>query len=164
MKHTKTRQDTSNNQGKGTYLADLEVRRPMKLQGTVEVALNLRADLVLRLPGRFLLPLVAEKLQGDPGLDGRPLTGPSDVPALSTSSEADTNSAIWSAVLAAAAGSTSLESPNLSLLSGSSTTGSTFPDAVCAVVAATAPSSPALSGLGTRDSSTTSALAPTPPP
>ena len=72
MKHTKTRPNTSNNQGKGTYLADLEVRGPMKLQGAVEVALNLRADLILRLPGRFLLPLVAEKLQGDPGLDDCP--------------------------------------------------------------------------------------------
>ena len=76
MKHTKTRPNTSNNQGKDTYLADLEVRRPMELQGAVEVALNQRADLVLRLSGRFLLPLVAEKLQGDPVLDDRPMTGP----------------------------------------------------------------------------------------
>ena len=76
MKHTKTRPNTSNNKGKGTYLADLEVRRPMELQGAVEVALNLRANLVLRLSGRLLLPLIAEKLQGDPGLDDRPMMGP----------------------------------------------------------------------------------------
>ena len=48
----------------------------MKLQGTVEVALNLRADLVLRIPDRFLPPLVAEKFQGNPGLDDLSMTGP----------------------------------------------------------------------------------------
>ena len=48
----------------------------MKLQGTVEVALNLRADLVLRLPDCFLLLLVAEKFQGNPELDDRSMTGP----------------------------------------------------------------------------------------
>ena len=66
----------SGNQGKGTYVADLEIRRSMKLQGAVEVVLNLRAGLVLRLPGRFLPPLIVEKLQGDPRLDDRPMTGP----------------------------------------------------------------------------------------
>jgi len=40
----------------------------------------------------FLLLLAVEKLRRDPGLDDRPGTGPSDVPALSTSSEADVNS------------------------------------------------------------------------
>ena len=47
----------------------------MKLQGMVEVALNLRIDLVLRLPDRFHLLLVVEKFQGDLGLDDRPITG-----------------------------------------------------------------------------------------
>ena len=61
--------------GKGAYVADLEIRRSMELQGTVEVVLNLRADLKLRHPDGFLLLLVAEKLQRDPGLDDRPVTG-----------------------------------------------------------------------------------------
>ena len=44
----------------------------MELQGAVEVAQNLRAGLELRLPDGFLLLLIAEKLQGDPGLDVAP--------------------------------------------------------------------------------------------
>jgi hypothetical protein len=62
--------------GKGAYVADLEIHRSMELQGTVEAVPNLRADLKLRLPDRFLLLLTAEKFQGDPGLDNRPMTGP----------------------------------------------------------------------------------------
>ena len=62
--------------GKGAYVADLEIRRSMELQGAVEAVLNMRADLKLRLPDRFLLLLAAEKFQGDPGLDNRPMTGP----------------------------------------------------------------------------------------
>ena len=38
----------------------------MKLKGAVKGGLDLRADLVLRLPGRFLLPLFTEKHQGVP--------------------------------------------------------------------------------------------------
>ena len=48
----------------------------MELPGAVEVVLNVRADLELRLPDGFLLLLIAKKLQGDPGLDDRPVTGP----------------------------------------------------------------------------------------
>ena len=40
------------------------------------MAQNLRAGLKLRIPDGFLLLLAAEKLQRDPGLDGRPGTGP----------------------------------------------------------------------------------------
>ena len=40
------------------------------------MVLNLRADLELRFPERFLLLLAAEKFQGDPVLDNRPMTGP----------------------------------------------------------------------------------------
>jgi len=77
----------------------------MELQGAVEVVQNLRAGLELHLPDGFLLlPLVVEKLWGDPGLDDCPAMGPSDVPSLSTSSQANVNSAILSAALAAAAG------------------------------------------------------------
>jgi hypothetical protein len=56
-------------QGKGAYVAEMEIRRSMELQGAVEVVLN------LRLPDGFLLLLAAEKFQGDPGLDNRPMTG-----------------------------------------------------------------------------------------
>ena len=63
-------------QGKGAYVADLEIRRSMELQGAVEVVLNLGADLELRLPDSFLLLLTAEKFKGGPGLDNRPMTGP----------------------------------------------------------------------------------------
>ena len=63
-------------QGKGAYVADLEIRRSMELKGAVEAVLNLRADLKLRLPDGFLLLLTAEKFQGDPGLDNCPMTGP----------------------------------------------------------------------------------------
>ena len=94
MKRTKSRPNTNDSGEGATYLADLEICRSMELQGTVEVAQNLRAVLELRLPDDFLLLLIAEKLQGDPGLDDRPMTGPSDVPALSTSLEADMNSVI----------------------------------------------------------------------
>jgi len=59
--------------GKGTYLADEEIRLLMKLKGAVKGGLNLRADLVLRLPDLLLLPLIAIKIRGDPGLDHRPL-------------------------------------------------------------------------------------------
>ena len=62
--------------GKGAYVADLEIRHSMELQGAVEVLLNLGADLELRLPDGFLLLLAAEKFQGDPKLDNRPMTGP----------------------------------------------------------------------------------------
>ena len=48
----------------------------MELQGAVEVVLNLRVDLKLRLPDHFLLLLAAEKFQGDPGLDNRPMMEP----------------------------------------------------------------------------------------
>ena len=53
-------------QGKGAYVADLEIRRSMDLQGVVEVVLNLRADLKLRLPDGFLLLLVARNSKGTP--------------------------------------------------------------------------------------------------
>ena len=49
-------------QGKGAYVADLEIRRSMELQGAVEVVLNLGADHELRLPDGFLLLLAAKKL------------------------------------------------------------------------------------------------------
>ena len=52
----------------------------------------------------------------------------------------------------------SLESPNSSLLSGSYTTGTMFLGVVCAVAAATTPSSPAIAGSGTQVSSTADAL------
>src|SRR6185312_2108268 len=76
MKQTKSRPNTNDSGEGATYLADLEIRRSMELQGTVEMAQNLRAGLELRLPDGFLLLLVAEKLQGDPGQDDRPVTGP----------------------------------------------------------------------------------------
>src|SRR6185369_6216300 len=75
-KYTKTKPNMSNSQGKDAYVADLEIRHSMELQGAVEVLLNLGADLELRLPDGFLLLLAAEKFQGDPGLDNRPMTGP----------------------------------------------------------------------------------------
>src|SRR6185312_7751828 len=87
-----------------------------------------------------------------------PGRGPSDVPALSTSSEADVNSLIRSAALAAAAGSMPLESPYSSLLSGSCTTGATFSGAACAVTAATTLSSRAPAGSGIQVSSSAGAL------
>ena len=133
-------------QGKGGYVADLEIHRSMELQGAVEVVMNLRSDLKLRLPDRFLLLLAAEKFQGDPGLNDRSMTGAPGRPAPSTSSEADTNSAILSAALAAATGSTSPELSYSPLLCSSSTNGTTFSGAVCAIVAATTPLSPALAG------------------
>src|SRR6185437_11718204 len=117
------------------------VCRPMELQGAIEVVQDLRTCHDLRLPDRLLLPLVMEKLQRDPGLDDCPCWGPSDVPSSSISAQTDVNSAILSAALAAATGSMSLESPNSSLLSGSCTIGTIFPGAVCAVTAATTPSS-----------------------
>jgi hypothetical protein len=63
----KSRPNTNDSGERATYLADLEIRRFMELQGAVEVAQNLRANLELRLPDGFLLLLVAEKLQGDSG-------------------------------------------------------------------------------------------------
>ena len=130
----------------------------MELQGAVEVVLNLRADLKLRLPDRFLLLLAAEKFQGDPGLNDRSMTGAPGRPAPSTSSEADTNSAILSAAPAAAAGLMSPESPYTSLLCGSSTSGTMSFGAACSFAAAAAPSSPALAGSGTRVSVAAGAL------
>ena len=44
----------NDSQERGTYLTDLEVRRLVKLQGVFEVALNLTADLELRLPDRLM--------------------------------------------------------------------------------------------------------------
>ena len=44
----------------------------MELQGAIEVVQDLRACLDLRLPDGLLLPLVMEKLWGDPGLDDSP--------------------------------------------------------------------------------------------
>ena len=38
----------------------------MELQGVIEVVLNLRTCLDLRLPDGLLLPLVVEKLRGTP--------------------------------------------------------------------------------------------------
>ena len=52
--------------GKGAYVANLEIRRSMELQGAVEAVLNQRADLKLCLSDLFLLLLAAEKFQGDP--------------------------------------------------------------------------------------------------
>jgi len=98
----------------------------MELQGAFEVVLNLRTCLKLRLPDGLLLSLIAEKLRGDHGLDDCPVLGTPDVPAPSTSAQADVNSAILSAALTAAAGSMSLESPYSPLLSGSCTTGITM--------------------------------------
>ena len=57
--------------GKGAYVADMEIRHSMELQCAVEVVQNMRAGLELCLPDGFLLLLIAEKLQGDPGLDDR---------------------------------------------------------------------------------------------
>ena len=76
MKHTKSRPNTNDSGERATYLADLEIRRSMELQGAVEVVLNPRADLKLRLPDGFLLLFGAKKLQGDLGLDNRPMAGP----------------------------------------------------------------------------------------
>ena len=76
MKRTKSRPNANDSRERTTYLTDLEVRRPVKVQGAFEVALNLTADLELCLPGRLLLLLAAEKFQGDAGLDNRPMTGP----------------------------------------------------------------------------------------
>ena len=64
MKRTKSRLNT-NDSGKGaTYLADLEIRRSMELQGTVEMAQNLGAGLNMRLPDGFLLLLVGRNSKG----------------------------------------------------------------------------------------------------
>ena len=38
----------------------------MELQGAIEVVLNLRTCLDLRQPDGLLLPLIVEKLRGDP--------------------------------------------------------------------------------------------------
>ena len=76
MKRTKSRPNTNDSVERATYLADLEIRHSMELQGAVKVAQNLRAGLELRLPDGFLLLLAAEKLQRDPRLDDRPGTGP----------------------------------------------------------------------------------------
>src|SRR6185437_14744413 len=76
MKRTKSRPKTNDSGEGATYLADQEIRHSMLLQGAVEVAQNLRAGLELRFPDGFLLLLIAEKLQGDPGLDDRPVMGP----------------------------------------------------------------------------------------
>ena len=62
------------------YLADLVICRPMELQGAIEVVLNLRTYLDLRLPDVLLLSLIAEKLRGDHGLDDRPVLGPLGCP------------------------------------------------------------------------------------
>ena len=75
MKHTKSRPNANDSGERATYLADLEICRSVELQGSVELARNLGAGLKLRLPDGFLLLLVAEKLQGDLGLDDRPMTG-----------------------------------------------------------------------------------------
>ena len=75
MKRTKSRPNTNDSREGATFLTDLEIRRSMELQGAIEVVQNLRAGLELRLPDGFLLLLVVEKLQGDPGLDDRPVTG-----------------------------------------------------------------------------------------
>ena len=48
----------------------------MELQGAVEVAQNLGAGLNLHLPDGFLLLLIADKLQREPGQDDRPVMGP----------------------------------------------------------------------------------------
>ena len=80
MKRTKSRPNTNDSGERATYLADLEIRRSMELQGAVEVAQNLGAGLHLHLPDGFLLLLIAEKLRGDPELDDRPVTGPLGCP------------------------------------------------------------------------------------
>ena len=82
----------------------------MELQGAVEVAQNLRAGLELRLPDGLLLLLIAEKLQGDPGMDDHPVTGSLGHPRVEYLLGGRRELAIRSAVLAAA-GSMSLESP-----------------------------------------------------
>ena len=81
-----------------------------------------------------------------------------DAPTLSTSSEAEINSATRSAALVAAAGLMSLESSYSSLLCGSSTTGTAFSGSACPIAAAATPSSPALAVSETWVSSTAGAL------
>ena len=75
MKRTKSSPNTNDSGEGATYLADMEIHCSMDLQGAVEVAQNLRAGLELRLPNGFLLLLIAEKLEGDPGLDDRSRDG-----------------------------------------------------------------------------------------
>ena len=139
MKRTKSRPNTYDSREGATYLADLEIRRSMELQGAVEVVLNLRADLELCLPDGFLLLLAAEKFQGDPGLDNRPMTGPLGRPhakyLLGGRHELGNP-------VGCAGRSSRVDVPRIS---GSCTTGTTFFGAVRAVAAvAASPSSPAL--------------------
>ena len=54
----------NNPRGGSAYLADLVICHPMELQGAIEVVLNLRTCLDLRLPDVLLLSLIAEKLWG----------------------------------------------------------------------------------------------------
>ena len=68
--------NTNDYRGGAAYLADLVIRRPMKLLGTFEVVLNLRTCLELRLQDGLLLSLIAEKLWEDHGLDDCPMLGP----------------------------------------------------------------------------------------
>ena len=56
--------NTNDSRGGAAYLADLVIRRPMKLLGAFEVVLNLRTCLELRLQDGLLLSLIAEKPWG----------------------------------------------------------------------------------------------------
>ena len=62
----KSRPNTDDSGERATYLADLEIRHSVELQGTVEMAQNLGAGLNMRLPDGFLLLLVARNSKGTP--------------------------------------------------------------------------------------------------
>ena len=62
----KSRPNTNDFQEGADYLTGLVIRRPMELQGAIEVVQNLRTGLDLRLPDGLLLLLIAEKLRGGP--------------------------------------------------------------------------------------------------
>ena len=94
MKHTKSRPNANDSGERATYLADLEIRRSVELQGSVEVAQNLGDGLKLHLQMASSSCLLRRNSKGTPDWMIAPWRGPSNVPALSTSSEADTNSPI----------------------------------------------------------------------
>src|SRR6185312_9787523 len=66
--------------GESIYLADMEIRLLMELEGAVEGLLDLTTDVVLRLPSLLLLLLlIVKKFRGDLRPNDRivgPMTGP----------------------------------------------------------------------------------------